>query len=161
MPFPAQTLKSPASHYHCIDWTSISVGIYLAPDNDYESPSFLSNFPSLSPSAVPFQVNMRRTFLASCLTRPTPSICVPTLSRTALTGWPSRSRSWTPPWRKVGQMLEVSGLKHSKSSIIVQVLSVSCFVAFLPTKCLFFIFHCLFIPFDFLPSSPLSSRPII
>lgn len=52
---------------------------------------------------------MRRTYLASCLTRPTPSTCVPTLSRTALTGWPSRSHSWTLPWRKVGQRLEVWG----------------------------------------------------
>lgn len=43
MPFPAQTLKI-VSHYHCIDWASVSVGIYLAPDNDFKSLSFLSNF---------------------------------------------------------------------------------------------------------------------
>ncbi len=151
MPFPAQTLKS--SHYHCIDRTSVSVGICSAPDNDYESPSFLSDFPSLSLSAVLFQVNMRRTYLASCLTRPTPSICVPTLSRTALTGWPSRSHSWTPPWRKVGQTLEVWGLKHSKSSLVVQVLSISCFLPFL---LVFFLwFQCLFVSFDFHSSSSL------
>lgn len=65
-------------------------------------------FPSLSLSAVPSQVNMRRTYSASCSKRPTPSICVPAPFRIALTGWPSRSRSWTQPSKKVSQMLEVS-----------------------------------------------------
>lgn len=65
-------------------------------------------FPSLSLSAVPFQVNMRRTYSVSFSKRPTPSICAPAPFRTALTGWPSRSRSWTPPSKKVSQMLEVS-----------------------------------------------------
>lgn len=38
----SRTLSSPhvVSHYPCIDWTSVSVEIYLAPDNDYKFPSF-------------------------------------------------------------------------------------------------------------------------
>ena len=38
----SRTLSSPhvVSHYPCIDCTSVSVEIYLAPDNDYKFPSF-------------------------------------------------------------------------------------------------------------------------
>ena len=38
----SRTLSSPhvVSHYPCIDWTSVSVEIFLAPDNDYKFPSF-------------------------------------------------------------------------------------------------------------------------
>lgn len=104
------------SHYHCIDWTRVSVGSWLQ-IMITESPSFLSNFPSLSLSAVHFQVNTRRTYLASCSTRPIPSICVPTLSRTASTGWPSRSHSWTPPWKKVGQ--KVASMRGKAQQIII------------------------------------------
>lgn len=57
--------------------------------------------------------------------RPTPSTCVPTLSRTASTGWPLRSHSWTPPWRKVGRRLEVTGQRCSLALVIAEGLSVS------------------------------------
>lgn len=63
-------------------------------------PLYFSQVSHLCP--VHFQVNTRRIYLASCSTRPTPSICAPTLCRIASTGWRSRSRSSTPPWRKVG-----------------------------------------------------------
>ena len=111
MPFPVRLQPGVVSRYRRIDQIqSLRRSAGLSDTSLPLSPQ-ISHLYSFD---LHFQVNMQRIYLASFSARPTFSTCEPTLCRTASTGWPSRSRSWTPPWRKVRE--QDTGSDYSSSN---------------------------------------------